>query len=134
MQPRTCVLTVHGFVNMTDARKVKAFVESKYTVRGYNEVAPMGCALMELANEVEAGQVKDLLSQVRMSGGQLLKVEFASPDVVETFRTLQLQRTHPVPLLQQPPPMHMGGVPTSQHMGVPILRPELFRGGHGVFH
>lgn len=126
--PRTRVLTIQGFVQMSDARKVKAFVEGQFTVRGYNEVAPMGCALIELASEVEASQVKDMLTQVRMSGQQL-KVEFASPDVVETFTTLKQQRIQP-PLLQQPP-MHIG-VPTSQHMGAPPLRPELFR--PGVFH
>ena len=114
---------------MSDARKVKAFVEGQYTVRGYNEVAPMGCALIELASEAEASQVKDMLTQVRMSGQQL-KVDFASPDVVETFTTLKQQRIQPpTPLLQ---PLTHIGVPTSQHMGVPTLHPELFR--PGVFH
>jgi hypothetical protein len=86
-----CVLTVHGFAQMADARKVRAFVEGKFTVRGYSEVGQMGCALVELESETEATLVMEMLRQVHVNG-QLLNVDFASPDVVESFRQLQLPR------------------------------------------
>lgn len=102
-----CVLTVHGFVQMADARKVRAFVEGKFKVCGYSEVSQMGCVLIELANEIEATLVKDLIGQIRMSG-QLLHVDFASPDVEDSFKLLQQQH--------QP---HVGHIDTLPR-GVPL--------------
>lgn len=64
---------------------------SKYPIAGYREVPQMGCALIELKSEVEAGLVKDLLRHVQC-GGRPLNVDYASPDVVESFKLLQQSR------------------------------------------
>mmetsp|Transcript_13851 Transcript_13851/g.35620 ORF Transcript_13851/g.35620 Transcript_13851/m.35620 type:complete len:387 (+) Transcript_13851:1-1161(+) len=106
------VLAVQGFAQMGDARKVKAFVEEKFAVCGYNEVPKIGCILFELSNAAEAAVVKDLLGQVRM-GGRPLRVEFASADVVDSFKQLQQRSMDPArmstPFVRAPPNREMYG-------------------------